>query len=389
MEGVDHPVVCLECGQEILGRAKFCPVCGATLSNTAASPDSRKGYQPKTFEEQAVVANEPQENSNRWIEPEDNLFISNNSNKRKRDRTLLYSGVGLLALGIMQSVILNPFLTSGFSTWDRYAYIRGVPWFICAVLPYSMIACDLIVVITGLLGFFLARWRGAAVFYRIFSFVITITSSALLVMRIIHGHVVFKSVGGIDYESMPVETILNLQKNYSQSLYPMFIMTAIAALISLFFFLGSARFGKQTAFNAVKAMIVLGIAGVVCSFTGVLFGGRAGESVPLVSIWTIAAFITMLVTGIAGLSKHRSPSARIAWGIAQFSVFTFCMLQAIHYSYSATAQGTFFYSGPFLLITALSGLLAVSTILSAVYMSGAVFILESGDKHDENSQPAG
>ena len=182
--------------------------------------------------------------------------------------------------------------------------------------------------------------------------------------------VIFWTVNAADYEIMFPETIIKLREQYSRSLYPLFIFAAISALLSFCYIFGSTKSRKSPTSNAGKAMLAIGVSGFACSLCGIFFGRYAGENVPLVATWAAISFGFMLVSGIVGLSRRRSPSFRTYWGFAHLAVFTFCMLQTIYYAYSAVVQGVFFYYGSFIWITVLSGTIAVSTILSASYIAG-------------------
>jgi len=237
-----------------------------------------------------------------------------------------------------------------------------------------MVICDLLIIITGIVGIFLSRRKGAALFYRITGVITAILSSGLLLTRIVHGHVVFRSVGLGNTNAMLQETVMRLQEQHAQSLYILFILTAIAAVLSFSYIYYSSRFGKVLPINVGKAMIITGILGLTGSICGIVFGQGAGERIPLVATWAMIAFIAMLTAGIAGSFRRRSPHARAIWGFAQLAVSTFCMLQTIYYAYSAIVRGGFFSDGQFIWLAALSGVFAISTVLSAYYMSDAAIL---------------
>jgi hypothetical protein len=319
-------MVCAECGQEILDRTKFCPVCGAAAGHAIGSPINRN-----------------------------------------RKNMLYYSSIGLLVLSVIQVISFNPLIASDFSIWNHYAYMRGIPWFICDALPFAMVSCDLLIIVIGIAGFLFAKRQKTAVFSKTSGFIISIASAGLLVMRIVHGHVAFRSVGLGNYEVMPPETIAGIQEQYLRSLYTLFIFTAIAAILSFCYVYFSFRFRKPSSLNVSKVIVIFGFLGLAGGFIGIFQGGNVGKGIPPVAIWVAVAFGVMLFVGIIGLSGSRNPSLHAMWGFAQLAIFTFCMLQAIYYAYSAMVQGTFFHNGPFVWITVLSAILAISAPLSAFY----------------------
>jgi len=373
-------MICVKCGQEILSRARFCPVCGTTVNHNAGSSAGKNDISSEGGAEKALdtgaqpdVSGQGEATGAQPYAPAQaettgaQPYAPAQADKPRRKNGLYNSSIALLLLGAVQFIFFNPLLTSGFSTWDQYAYMRGFPWYICAIVPYAMIVCDLLVVITGVVGIRLARVKRAARFYNISGVITSFVSAALLVVRIVHGHVAFKSVGFDSQGAVVISTAEMLQEQYLRSLYAVFILTAITAILSFCYIYFSFNAKYMPSFHTGKAMIFISILGLTGSLCGILFGSSAGIKVPLVATWTLFAFVVMLTVGIAGLSRRRSPFARIIWGLVQFSVFTFCMLQTIYYAYSAVLQGAFMQNGQFIWITALSAILATSTILSAYY----------------------
>jgi hypothetical protein len=245
--------------------------------------------------------------------------------------------------------------------------MRGIPWFICDTLPAAMVSCDLLIIIISIAGVFFANKQRTYGFSRTSGIIVSLLSAGLLVMRIVHGHIIFRSVNQTNYEIVGPGTVVNLQEQYLHSLFIVFVFTAIAAILSFCYIYFSFRFDKPSSLKATKVMVSSGILGLVCGFTGIYYGWNSGKGIPLVAAWLVAAFGVMLIVGIVGLSKRRKRSTRIKWGIFFFFFFTFCILQTIYYAYSAMVQGSFFRDGPFIWITILSGILAVSIPLSAFY----------------------
>ena len=362
---------CAECGQEILNRSRFCPVCGADVKHGAVSSSdiTKVYYIPRIVKNNILNSAICRKILKLAGKLRASLSLPDQRQEDQRNNLFFYSGVGLLIVSMTQFISFNPLLTSGFSAWYHYAYMRGIPLPICHILPYAMVVCDLFAIIAGVAGVSLASRGGAAKYYKFLGIVTAAASSGMLAMRIIHRHVIFSSVDMFSTETMLPETIVKLREQYSRSLYPLFIFAAMSALLSFFYIYGSARFGKLSKFNAGKAMAAAGIPGLTVSLYGAFFGQNAGKRVPMVAAWAAVAFGVMLVSGIAGLSKRRRPSTRAIWGFAQLAVFTLCILQTIYYAYSAMVQGALFYTGSLIWITVLSGVLAVSTILSALNMT--------------------
>jgi hypothetical protein len=231
------------------------------------------------------------------------------------------------------------------------------------------------------MAIFLAKRQKTPGFPKTSGIIISLASMGLLVMRVVHGHVVFRSVGlGGNHEAMAAETIASLNEQYLRSLNTVFIFAAIAAVLSFCFIYFSFRFSKPSAFSTSLVMSISGVIGLAGGLIGILYGQNAGSGIPLAAAWAALAFGVMLVVGIAGLSKRRSISARAIWGFVQLVIFTFCMLQTVYYAYSAMVRGMFFNDGPFIWITALCGILAVCTPMSAFYISGIGFAKESAKK---------
>ena len=344
------------------------------MSRTADPSVNKKRVESDSDEGKSPDGGARRETSDRADIFEEHPYVIRRRDKPQRNKMFYYSGIGFFVLGMVQFVFFNPLTASGFSMWDRYAYMRGIPWYVCTVLPYAMIVGDLLIIAAGILGILLSRRKGSAWFYKMSGTMAAILSAGLLVTRIIHEHVIFKSVGLDSYAEVLPEAITHLQEQYSRSLYAVFVFTAIAAMLSFCYIYFSFRFGKVSSFNAGKAMVATAALGSLFSLCGVLFGQDAGIKVPLIAAWAMAAFIVMLVIGAVGLDRRRSPTVRAILGFAQLVIFTFCMLQTIYYAYSATVQGEFFRDGPFFWITALAGVFAISTALSSFYMADAVFL---------------
>ena len=359
---------CNECGREILNRSGYCPVCGAAVNYSVISSIMAR-IPSSTVGKRAVNGGVRQEVVD--VDSEDKagkgLYLFRQISKHEQKNILFYSGIGLFIVGIIQFIFFSPLLKSGFSTWNHYAYMRGIPMYICAVLPYAMVASELFIVVAGVVGICFAGWKGAARIYKMSGIVTAIAAAGLLVTYLIHSHVVFMSIGGGSRQAMLLESFVVFRKQYLRSLYPLFIIVAIINILSFFCIYGSALLGITSKINAGKAMIITGISGFAVSICGIFFGQYAGIRIPTVATWAAVAFAGMLAVGIAGFSKRRTPFTQAVLGFAQLIVFTLCMLQAIHYAYSAFIQGSFFYYGTFIWITVLSALLAVSTILSALY----------------------
>ena len=364
----------MECGQEILNKSGYCPVCGAAVRHSffpnaiVKAPSRTVGADEKKESYNEARQKDTSHGKKAKVE----LHLLSQETQYKQKNILFCSCVGLFITGIMQFALFNPLLKSGFSIWNYYAYMRGVPLFICIILPYGMIACEVLVITAGILGLCFAGWRGAARFYKMSGVVTAVVASVLLVIRIVYAHIVFMSVGGGNQKDVIPETVFMFQKQYLQSLYPIFIFAAISTAISFFYLYGSAQFCKPSRFNKGKALIVTGSSGFIGSIYGIIFGRYAAERIPAIAVWAAIAFGYMLVVGIAGASKRRKPSARAILGLSQIIIFTFCMLQTIYYAYAAVINGEFFYNVPFVWITVLSGSLAVSTIVSALYVSDAL-----------------
>jgi len=331
---------CAGCGQEILNRTKFCPVCGTVAS--------------------------------RAVKPTVN---------RKRHNLLYYSSIGVVILSVTQAIFLNPLLESDFSIWNRFAYMRGIPWFICTALPTVMVALDLFMVISGVVGFLIASRTRIAGLSKVLGIGISVASASLLALRIAHSHVVFRSVTLGNYKNMAPETVWALRSEYLQSIYILFVFAGLAAILSFGYISFSLKLSKPASSNAGKIMVVFGVFGLAGSLAGVFRGQSAGSGVPLVAAWAAVAFGVTLIVGIAGLSKRRSPSARAIWGLVQLFAFTFCILLTIYCAYSAMLQSEFFRDGPFIWIAALSCVLAIFTPLTAFYVSGATFLNSAEQSH--------
>ena len=361
---------CAECGQEILNRSKLCPVCGVVIDRSAASSNIKNSVAYETVKKNFANAGASQEHFTRIYKPIKSQHLTPTKGERGRNNILFYSSVGLLIAGVIQ-FISNPLLTTGFSAWKYHAYMRGIPLFISVMLPYIMVACDLLVIIAGAVGIRLAKSRSASNFFKTSGVVTAAASSGVLILRIIHKHVIFISVGTANSRSLLPDAVALIQEQFSRSLYPLFIFTAISAVLSFCHIFGSDRPDKQSALNAYKAMIIVGTSGLAASICGMLFWQNTGTRIPQVAAWAAFAFGVMLISGIAGASGRIRHPARTIWGFAHFAVFSFCMLQTIYYAYSAMVQGTLFYFGSFIIIAVLTGVLAVSTILSAFYIPGA------------------
>ena len=360
---------CAECGQEILNRSKFCPVCGVIINRAAVLSNDKISIAPEAVENKSGKAGTSQEIYVRAGKSTDGPDLPRQKREHERNKTLFYSSVGLLITGVIQYISFNPLLTSGFSAWKHYAYMRGIPLYISVMLPYAMIACDLLVTVAGVVGIRLSRLRGASNFYKISGVITAITSSGVLILRIIHKHVIFMSADTVNSRAMLPETIMKIQEQFSRSLYPLFIFAAISAVLSFCQILGATRPDKPSTLNAGKAMLIVGISGFAVSLCGIFFGQYAGNRIPLVAAWAAVAFGVMVISGIAGSSRRIRPTVRSIFGFTHFTVFSLCMLQTIYYAYSALVQGTLFPYGSFIMIAALSGILAVSTILSAFYVA--------------------
>ena len=362
---------CMECGQEILDRSGFCPVCGAVvkysiISDAKADTPSRAvgPTKKRTFYGMAH-----QDIAGRVDNANERLSSVSWKTMFQQRNLFFYTGVGVVIVGMMQFIIFDPLLKSGFSVWNYYSYMRGIPLFIGAMLPYAMVACEFLIIVAGVVGFCFAGWKGAAGFYKISGIVSSVSTSSLLVVRIVYRHVEFLSVGGGNQKSFIPETSIMFQEQYLRSLYPIFIFAAMTTVLSFFCIYGSTRLGKASHLNAGKAMTVAGICGFSGSICGMLFGKYAGEMIPLVAAWSAVAFGVMTAVGIVGLSNRQNASVRAFLGLAQLTVFTLCMLQTIHHAYSAIVHGCFFNNLSFVMIAVLAGTLAVSTILSAFYIS--------------------
>ena len=360
---------CAECGQEILNRSKYCPVCGVVINRAAVSSNDKISVTPEAVGDDSVNAGKSQELVKHAGKSMDDSYLPRQKREHERNNTLFYSSIGLLLTGVIQFISFNPLLTSGFSAWKHYAYMRGIPLYFSAMLPYAMIVCDLLVIAAGAVGIRLVRLRGALNFYKLSGILTAIASSGALILRIIHKHVIFMSADTVNHRSMLPETVMKIQEQFSRSLYSLFIFAAISAVLSFCQILGSTRSDKPSTLNAGKAMIIIGISGFAVSLCGTLFGQYAGNRIPLVAAWAAVAFGVMLVSGIAGSSRRIRPTVRSIFGFTHFTVFSLCMLQTIYYAYSALVQGTLFPYGSFIMIAALSGILAVSTILSAFYVA--------------------
>jgi len=318
----------------VLGKVKYCPVCGGAVVH-AAVPDS---------------VDKPKE--------------------KQRDNMFFYSSICLIASGLIQYMFFNPLLNSDFSSWANNAYMRGLPWFVCVSLPLTKFICDLLVVIVGLLGIGLARRRNAVNFYKVSGIIMAFVSSGALVMRIIYEHVIHRSYSETGLERMLPEAITQLREQHSRSLYPMFIIAAVTLILSFFYIYGSTRFKKTQRYRSSRVMIIVGIPACLGSLFGVFFGRNEGELVPFVATWATITLAGMVAVGFAGLSWRRHPFTREIWGYAYLSFFTFFMLQTIYYAYSAMLQKSLFYYGSFIWIAVLACILAVSTVMTAFYMSG-------------------
>lgn len=359
-------MICNECGREILNRARFCPACGATVSHDSGSAAKNNMVLSEIVEEPAFSGGA------RPDAPDGDTMDTHQkthgkADKAQRNSRLYYSSIGLFILGIIQFIFFNPLIMSDFSTWDHYAYMRGIPWYICDILPYAMVSCDLLLIIFGIVGALLARRKDAAWFYRASGIITPFISAGMLLTRIVHGFVIFRSVGLDSSNGIQPETVVMLQEKHSRSLYAVFVFAAIAIILSFCNICFSPGAGKQSSYSAGKVMGFIGINGLIGSLCGILFGKNAGDMVPLAAAWALVAFVVMLAAWIAGLSKRRSLSARVIWGFAQLFVFTFCMLQTVYYAYSAIIKDAFFKEGPFIWITVLLCIFAVSIAPSANY----------------------
>ena len=375
---------CAECGRIVQIGEKYCPSCGAGAGFAAGS--SLAGMNDDSSESNDLYSRD--DNMNRSGQSYNggnngDAYTPHQEDPAERNEVLFYASIALLMLGIVQVLFRNPLFSSGFSDWDYFAYLRGIPWYICVVLPYLMVIFDLLFLLVGVLGISLSRRSGAVGFYRYSGKIISVASAGLLLIRIVHDHVVFISSGEIDYETMLPETIAGLQEQYSRSLYPLFIMAAIAAVLSVCYIIGSAQPARTSSSSARTPMVVIGILGFVVSLCGIFFGKYSGDGVPLVASWSAVAFGAMSAAGIAGVSKRRSRAARTIWGVAQLAVFTFSMLQTIYYAYFALLQGRFFIVGPFIWLTVLTGLFAASTVQSAIYISGGELFWKLANKNVE------
>jgi len=304
---------------------------------------------------------------------EEQPFPIQSEKKVERSVGLLRVGVGLAVLGIIQLLLLNPLFTSDFSVWEHHAYFRGFPWSMTYILPYSMIACDFIIILMGVAGVIFSGRHSMAVLYKAFGIMTAVASSVLISIRLAHEYVVFRAGTG-NQLSVINESTHGFHDEFLKSLYPLFIIAAIAGTFAFCYIFFSSRIGgsgKSLPSTTGLAMTAIGTLGFVLGFFGLLYGQYLGVGVSLVAGWSVVAFGVMLVAGGVGLSKLCTPTVRLVLGLVQFAVFTFCMLQTIYYAYSATIHGTFVYRGQFMVITAITCILAIATVLSGFYMTSS------------------
>jgi len=371
----------MECGIEIPVVAKFCPVCGSTAA-AADSPSSTvrintdlPGSRGKiSYEDTALYETQRFD----AISDEDTRILKL-PRKLGRNNMLFRSGIVLFLLGVCQAIFRNDVLEYAIPQQGvRLNY--GIPQILFIALPYIMLACYLFVIVAGIVGVCLARRRSAANVYRVFGVLTAVVSAGLLLLRIVD--VYFSSRYAIfHYGSV-------IQGFYSRAMYPVFVFTALTSVLAACYIYGSYRHGRPPFYNAGKTMIILGIIGIVISICGIVLGQYLSEAIPMVAVWALVASIVPVITGLAGLSKRRSRTARFVWGIVNLVVFTFVILQTIFYAYSTILLDTFSYFfplydmssftivelvisfWPFLLVLILTSVFAISTILSTVYMVG-------------------
>ena len=351
---------CLECGGEIPDAAKFCPVCGTDLSGISCSDTGGNGESSDTGKKRGTYV--------RVGDGDDGDLAIKQRRKEQRNDSLLYSGVGLLLVGVLQFVFRNPALSAGFPLREGRADVFGIPGIVYDVLPYAMLCVYALVILAGIPGICLSGRRRATKLGKFSGVAAVIFIAALLFMRIAHGYVAYRSSG--------LYSEMGRQNQFARSLYPVFVFTAISSVLSACYIFGAARFGRRRLFHAGKAMIITGLVCFAVCVGGIIFGRLLDDGVPLVAAWAAVAFGTMPVAGVAGLSRRRGRVARFVWGLSQYVVFVLCMLQSIFYAYSTivlgirTVRWTLLLYWPFAMVLLLCGVFAFSTTLSAYYMTG-------------------